>query len=116
MSRLVPGPDATHMLAVYEHFLDREALPQLGTGGHNRVDKNLVQHRTPWTIPLGDAVRPWRRTGKGERTEIEDTLGDWRAVGGDDFLQQAPALELSDARLVDVVGGHNVAGERGLVH
>src|SRR5690242_13219066 len=44
---------------------------------------------------------------EGERTEVKAPLEYWRAVAGDDFLQQAPALELSDTRLVEVVGGHD---------
>ena len=42
--------------------------------------------------------------------------GDAGAVGGEDAVVEAPLLETLDAVGLDVVGGHDVAGEGGAVY
>ena len=113
-SLCVPA-NAGHDSIVGEDLLDREPLAELDAGLDRGVDEQLVEHRAPRAVSVGDPVDRLRRTGDRQRSEVERVGRHRWASGLLESLQQTPALERSQARWMHVVRRHRVARKGRLV-
>ncbi len=112
---LVPAADTGKSLAIGYEVLDHEALPQLCAGLDGGVEQDLVQRRAPWPVAHRNAVDREVPANQRKVIEIHGYRGDGRAAGGQDLVEQAPAVKASGAVLVDKVPARDVAWEGGPV-
>src|SRR5690349_16513412 len=75
--------DASHLVAVHEDLLHREAFPQLNASRNGRIGEQLVEYLPPRVVTRSDAVARWRRATEGDGAEIEGQPGNGGTVRGD---------------------------------
>jgi hypothetical protein len=108
--------DPHHPAVVPHDVLDREAVPELGTGLDRLLDEDGVEDGSAWAECLGNAVRGGRTPRDLDAFDVECDLCHRRAPRGLHAVQQAPCLQVRHPALMEVMGGHRVAGEPGPVH
>jgi hypothetical protein len=74
-------------VAVPHDLLHREALLQLDTSRHGGVDEDLIEHKTPRAVCLGNARCCRRSVRQGEGAKVNGERCDGRAVRGQDLIQ-----------------------------
>jgi hypothetical protein len=89
-----------------------ETLSHLGTRVCGGADKHRVEDVAPWYGVERDAVRGDQISRNQARADVEGAGGENRAAGRDQVVEQPPALQASEARLVDQVAGDGVTGKR----
>src|SRR5262245_31899822 len=107
---------ARDLAVVEKEVLDRAALTQFCAAVDGSPQEDVVQEQTARREGVGLTIDRWRRTGQGERANIDGETAHWRAVGGDDLLAQTPAGEAGNTTLMHEMGRHgHVTRKRGMV-
>jgi hypothetical protein len=97
---------------LHRNLFDAERFAHFRASFSGSINENLVEQDAARAIAFADARERRRRAYEREVSEVESRLRDGRAVARGDFVEQAPAFEMCDARLVYVVAGDGVAGKR----
>ena len=108
-----PAAHPDHTLAFPDEVAHDEALAQFRARLDRRVDEDLVEDDAPRAQSVGRKAVRQRHIGRleGRPIEVQRPRLDVRRARLDDLVEQAPVTQPHLSGQVDVVCGHDVAGE-----